>query len=237
MLLLTFLMASAAETKNPQHYDVEENGLCLFGHWVTGAVSVVLEGEEVTINGIRIIPSSTLLSCATAISGPSTAKGHLTQELYHLQKSLFADKASQEFVTLRSLELLNNSDLVESVVKLKGVVYRIHWSDGGATVVNIGADPGSDQESTADEVKADVFFDKLCGWLRQQKVVIITSGGIVVLPAKMNTDPEFLEEVGKARNAAIKWDVESWGSARFFPSIVAEELRVPLDLSSRERAR
>ncbi len=232
LLVISIGNGLAANPVRSHQYDVLEHGLCLFGHWISGTVEVVLSDEDILINRIRVAPPIATEARKQEIAGPSTDKGRLTQGLYRLQESLAAEKVSSERITSKSLKYLEDSPLVDRVEQLQGVVYRIYWAEGGSTMVNIGVPPGSDQEKGEPENRTGEFYDKLCGWLSKNKVVIIASCGLVVLPERMRTDPAFLAEVNRAQGGVGKWDVETWVGAKFFPSTIAEEMRVSQDPST-----
>ena len=237
LLVMTIGSGVAGSPGYSRQFDVPEYGLCLFGHWISGTVDVAMAGEEVLVNGIPLTPHDATGSKEQEAAGPSTDRGRLTREMYDLQESLAAEKASPEIITSKSLEFLEKSPLVDNVEQLQGVVYRIHWTQGGSTVVNIGSLLDPDQEQVVPENRTGEFFERLCAWLDKKKIVIFATDGLVVLPEQMRTDPDFLAEVERAQSGSGKWDVRTWGDARFFPSIIAEEMRVPLDLSNREAQR
>lgn len=234
LLVLPISNAQAGGPGCSRQFDVPEHGLCLFGHWISGKVDVAMAGEEILINGIPLAPPDATGVQEQEAAGPSTDRGRLTREMYHLQDSLAAEKASPETITSKCLEFLEGSPLVKHVEQLQGVVYRIHWAQGGSTMVNIGTPPSPEQDKVVPEDRTGEFYDRLCVWLEKKKVVIIATGGLVVLPERMRTDQAFLAEVGRAQSGSGKWDIRTWADARFFPSIIAEEMRAPLDLSSRE---
>lgn len=234
LLVLPFENNLAGEPARSRQFNVPEHGLCLFGHWISGTVDVALAEEEVFINGIPLTPPDAAEVKEQEAAGPSTDRGRLTWEMYNLQESLAAENISPETITSKCLEFLEKSPLVEHVEHLQGVVYRIHWAQGGSTIVNIESLPVSNQEQVVRENRTEEFYDRLCAWLDKKKVVIFATGGLVVLPVRIRTDPAFLAEVNRAQDGSEKWDVNAWGEARFFPSIIAEEMRVPLDLSNPE---
>ena len=231
------VVGQAAVAQDKSHrVEVMEQSLCLYGHWITGVAEIVLEDDEIAINGIRVYPNYGPARREGVSDKPVAGLGIVTKDCYEVQASLWKSGASKQEVIDRTLAHLSEREDVASVAKADsfGTLYFIEATNGEECLVSIGHDipaltATDDDMAKGRRHKAESRYEFLIRSIESAAIYIVTTHGERLIRAEQRGDPEFLGALDAAISATEPIVPENWPHQILSYSI-AEEIRNPINL-------